>query len=106
MTTWNYTKKITMDNLSLEGRLTHEEEVGYVDWYFSQAEAGLADSTLSFTPVYLASDSVYEVLVTNQTQADSYIAMAYAIGEKIGYPLNATVVDVNYTTDTLPDNFR
>jgi len=109
MATWNYTKKIIMDNKSVEGREAHEHEFqdtnSYQDWYFEQIEAGLADPNRGFVHLKLAADTVYEILVTDQTQADSYIAMAYAVAERIGYPLSATVVDVDYATDTIPDNF-
>ena len=109
MATWNYTKKIIMDNKSVEGREAHEHAFqdinSYQDWYYNQIEAGLADPNRIFVPLKLASDTVYEQLTTGQTQADSYIAMAYETAIKIGYPLSATVVDVDYTTDTIPDEF-
>ena len=98
-----------MDNKSHEGREAHDHTFqdinSYQDWYFEQIEAGLADETAFFPPLKLVSPSVYEFLVTDQTQADSYIAMAYETAIKIGYPLSATVVDVDYTTDTIPSDF-
>lgn len=109
MATWNYTKKIIMDNKSVEGRAAHEaaflDRKSYQDWYYEQVDAMLADKTTLFIPHKFASDIVLEFLVTDQAQADSYIAMAYAVAERIGYPLSATVVDVDYTTDTIPDDF-
>jgi hypothetical protein len=105
MTTWTYTKKIIMDNQTQGGLEAHENATAYTDWYLAQGDAGLVDWAYRFLPHCLASPTVYEILVTNQVQADSYIAMAYAEAGKIGHPLSATVVDVNYTTDTIPDNF-
>ena len=100
-----------MDNKSVEGRAAHEatyyDQNSYQDWYYDQVDAGLADNRtmfLAFKPID-HTISVLEFLVTDQTQADSYIAMAYAVAERIGYPLSATVVDVDYTTDTIPDDF-
>ncbi len=89
-----------MDNKSVEGREAHEHINSYQDWYFEQIEAGLADPNRVFVHFKLAADTVYEILVTDQTQADSYIAMAYAVADRIGDPLSATVVDVDYATDT------
>jgi hypothetical protein len=107
MATWNYTKSVIMDNKSHEGREAHDDMwPDHQDWYFEQVEAGLADPTMPIVLMKLASDTVYELLVTDQTQANSYIAMAYAIAERIGYPLSATVVDVDYTTDTIPSDFN
>jgi|688.fasta_scaffold1779327_1 hypothetical protein len=94
MTDFTHTKKIIMDNNTPEGANAHTNngEV-YLDWYFDQVDAGLADSTKQFCVYEWISDSVCEILVTDQAQADSFIAMAYALADKIGYPLSATVVD-------------
>lgn len=94
MTDFTHTKKIIMDNKTLEGANAHtyNGEV-YQDWYHDQVYAGLADGTRQFSVYKWISDSVCEILVTDQAQADSYIAMAYALADKIGYPLSATVVD-------------
>jgi hypothetical protein len=109
MKTWHYTKNVVMDNKTIEGREALDNtflDLGsFQDWYFKQVEAGLADSTMIFVPQKLASDTVYEHLVTDQTQADSFIAMAYAQAERIGRPLSGIVVDVDYTTDTIPVDF-
>ena len=108
MATWNYTKKLIMDNKSMEGREAHEaaytDKGAYQDWYFDQVDAGLADNRSTFAP-YTVTDAVYEFLMADQAQVDSYIAMAYAVAERIGYPLSATVVDVDYTTSTIPIDF-
>ena len=108
-TMWNYTKNVILDNKSIEDRVAMEsvffDANGPQDWYYDQVEAGLADPLSRFLPVYQSSDTVWEHLVTDQVQADSYIAMAYAVAERIGCPLNGTVVDVDYTTDTIPDDF-
>jgi hypothetical protein len=97
MTTWKHTKKILMDHLSTEGCTQHENEIFYdvyEDWHWDQIDSGLADPNLNFQDICKKiSDTMYAILVTDQAQADSYIAMAYAIGDQIGYPLKATVVD-------------
>ena len=88
-----------MSTLSVEGCKQHENAIFfdiYQDWYFDQIEAGLADPNLAFQDICKKiSDTMYAILVVDQAQADSYIAMAYAIGDQIGYPLSATVI--NYT---------
>jgi hypothetical protein len=100
MTTWKHTKKILFNCLSTEGSTQHENysqnETSnvYADWYFNQVEAGLADPNLVFDDICKKiSDTEWSILVIDQAQADSYIAMAYAIGDEIGYPLNHIVVD-------------
>ena len=100
MTTWKHTKKILFNCLSTEGSTQHENysqnETSnvYADWYFNQVEAGLADPNLVFDDIWKKiSDTEWSILVIDQAQADSYIAMAYAIGDEIGYPLNHIVVD-------------
>jgi hypothetical protein len=94
MTGFTYTKKIIMDNKTAEGANEHVNNGGiYQDWYFDQVVAGLADSTKQYSMYNWTSDTVCEILVTDQAQADSYIAMAYALADEIGYPLSATVVD-------------
>ena len=83
-----------MDNKSQEGANAHIDNIEvYRAWYFDQVDAGLTDPARVFTLHEWTSTSVCEIIVTDQTQADSYIAMAYALGDKIGYPLSATVVD-------------
>ena len=88
-----------MSALSVEGCIQHENAIfldTYQDWYFAQIEAGLADPDLAFQDICKKiSDTMYAILVVDQAQADSYIAVAYAIADQIGHPLNATVV--NYT---------
>ena len=109
MTTWNYTKKLVMDNKTAEGCLALEDAFnavgGLQDWYFAQADAGLADPANSFSPSNKSSDTVWEHLLINQTQADSFLATALAMAEKMGLPLSGTIVDVDYTTDTIPADF-
>ena len=83
--------------MSVEGCTRHEDPFFlnvYLDWYYDQIDSGLADPNLDFTDIcQKISDTEYSILVTDQTQADSYIAMVSAIGEQIGYPVNTTVVD-------------
>jgi hypothetical protein len=94
MTNFTYTKKIIMDNKTPEGAFAHtNNSETYTDWYYAQVVAGLADDTRSFTQHEWTSPCVCEILVTDQAQANSYIAMAYTLADKIGYPLSATVVD-------------
>ena len=100
MTTWKHTKKLILNCLSTEGSTQHEnysqnEPLNvYADWYFNQVQAGLADPNLVFDDICKKiSDTEWSILVIDQAQADSYIAMAYAIGDEIGYPLNHIVVD-------------
>ena len=97
MTIWKHNKKILIDCLSIEGCTHHENDIfydTYLDWYYEQVESGLANPNLYFTDICeKISDTEYLILVTDQTQADSYIAMVSAIAEKIGYPVKATVVD-------------
>ena len=99
-----------MDLKSADGRTAHENAFtdpgGPQDWYYSQIDAGLADPTRTFVPLMLVSNTVYENLVADQAQADSFLANQYAMAEKIGCPLNGTVVDVEYTADTIPDDFN
>lgn len=110
MNIWNYNKKLIVDNKSQECREAHENTFddpnSYQDWYFEQVESGLADEKNWFAPYKLASNSVYEFLMTDQTQVDSFIALASAIADHINCPLSYTVVDVEYTTDTIPDDFE
>ena len=83
-----------MDNHTPEGRMAHEAQFEvYQDWYFNQVDNGLADSTVDFNPYEWVSDTVCEILVVDQSQADSYISMAYALADRIQYPLSSTVVD-------------
>ena len=109
MTTWNYTKKIVMDNKTQQGCLDLENAFhsagGLQDWYFEQAEAGLADPSKSFVPSNKASDTEWQHLATDQTQADSFLAAALAVAEKEGLPLSGEIVDVDYTSDTIPVEF-
>ena len=100
MTAWKHTKKLILNCLSIEGCTQHENysqnEISnvYADWYFNQVAAGLADPNLAFDDVCKKiSDTEYSILVIDQTQADSYIAMASAIGDEIGYPFTSIVVD-------------
>ena len=110
MATWNYTKKIIVTHISVDGRVAHENAFadlnGPQDWYYDQIDAGLADPSRPFVPLMLVSDTVYELLVTDQAQADSFLATTYAAAEKIGYPLNGTVIDVVYTSETIPWEFN
>ena len=98
-----------MDNKSVEGREAMEDALqilgGQQDWYYDQVEAGLADPLHYFLPCYQSSDTEWEHLVADQDQADSFIAITLAVAERIGYPLTATVVDVDYTTGTIPSDF-
>ena len=83
-----------MDNKTLEGANAHTNNSDvYQDWYVDQANAGLANDTTIFNMYEWTSDTVCEIIVTDQAQADSFIAMAYALADKIGYPLSATVID-------------
>ena len=95
MANFTYTKKIIMDNKTPEGADAHTDNRElYRDWYLDQVDAGLADGTKLFSEFFeWTSDSVAEILVTDQAQADSYIAMAYALADKMGYPLSHTVID-------------
>ena len=94
MSEFIHTKKIIMDNSTPEGASAHLDNSDvYIDWYLDQVDAGLADSTRQFCIHEWTYASVCEILVTDQAQADSYIAMAYALADKIGHPLSATVVD-------------
>ncbi len=94
MKTWNYTKKLIVDNKTEEGANAHlENSEQYEDWYYSQIDAGLADNTRFFTEYEWTSPSVCEILVTDQAQAESFIAMATALGEKIGFPVTGIIVD-------------
>ena len=90
-----YTKKIIMDSNTPGGASAHRDNNSevYLDWYLNQVDVGLADGTKQFCMHEWTSETVCEILVTDQAQADSYIAMAYALADKIGYPLSATVVD-------------
>ena len=91
-----YTKKIIMDNKTLEGATVHIDNIEvYTDWYYDQVDAGLADGTKQFNDFCnWVSDSVCEIILTDQAQVDSYITMAYALADKIGCPLSATVATV------------
>ena len=83
-----------MDNKTPEGANAHINSSDvYQDWHFDQVDAGLADGAILFNVYEWTSETVCEILATDQAQADSYIAMAYALADKIGYPLSATVVD-------------
>ena len=95
MTDFKYTKKIIMDNKTVEGANAHINNLEtYTDWYYDQVDAGLADDLTDISRIFeWVSDSVCEILLTDQAQVDSYIVMAYALADKIGYPLSATVVD-------------
>lgn len=97
MTIWKHTKSIIISTTSVEGCTRHEDPLFldvYLDWHYDQIDSGLADPNLDFTDICKKiSDTAYEIFVTDQTQADSYIAMVSAIGEQIGYPVKATVVD-------------
>jgi hypothetical protein len=110
MKTWNYTKKLIVDNKTEDGRWAHEaaynDQGAYQDWYYDQVDAGLADDSMVFLPHVIPDrDTMYTFLMTDQDQVDSYIAMAYAVAERIGHPLSHTVVDVDYTSDTIPIDF-
>ena len=98
-----------MDNKTAEGCLTLEDAFnnvgGLQDWYYEQVDAGLADPSKSFTPSNKLSDTVWEHLAADQAQADSLLAAALAIAEKVGCPLSGTIVDVNYTSETIPADF-
>jgi len=98
-----------MDNKTAEGCLSLEDAFnavgGLQDWYFAQADAGLADPSKSFSPSNKFSDTVWEHLVADQAQADSFLAAALAVAEKVGLPLSGVIVDVDYTSDTIPADF-
>ena len=96
MANFTYTKKIIIDNKTVAGVEEHMAATEYQDWLYDQHERGLADPSVIDVPLEMISDTVAEILVTDQAQADSYIAMATALGERIGYPLSVTTV-VDYT---------
>ena len=110
MPVWKYTKKLIMDNKSLEGAAdlfyAFHNVNGLQDWYFDQVEAGLADNSIDFCPFRIIQDFVFEVLVTDQVQADSLMARSLAVAENIGRPLSGIIVDVDYTSETIPDEFH
>ena len=94
MSNFTYTKKLIMDNKDADTRTAHEAQVdAYYDWYFEQVEAGLADNVLGFVLYEWVSDTICEITVTDQVQAESFFAMATALGEKIGFPVTGTIVD-------------
>lgn len=97
MTNFKHTKKIICDCLSVEGCLAHDTEdfvQTYTDWYYEQIETGRADPNLRWDDVCMKiSDTEYSVLVTDQTQADSIIAMVQRTADNIGYPVKFTVMD-------------
>jgi len=83
-----------MDNKNADTRTGHEaQSPAYLDWYFEQVETGLADGIMDFCLYEWVSDSVCEIIVTDQVQAESFLAMATALGEKIGFPVSGTIVD-------------
>ena len=96
MSNFTYTKKVIMDNMTVEGAYKHN---CYADdhkaWYQHQCQAGLADPLLGFLPHEYVSNTVCHILVADQVQANSFIAMMYAQAKKIQCPLSATVVDHN-----------
>ena len=110
MSIWKYTKKLIMDNKSTEGAhdlfFAFGNVNGLQDWWFEQVEAGLADNSLEFCPFRFIPDFVFEVLVTDQVQADSFMARSLAVAENIGHPLSGIIVDVDFTSETIPDDFR
>ena len=110
MATWKYTKKLTLDYKSAKGRQAHESAYldvnAYQDWYYEQIDAGLADGRGPYVPFKLVSDTVYEIIVTDQSQADSYVAMVDALGDRLGFPIAGySVTDVDYTAETIPVDF-
>ena len=98
-----------MDNKSAEGAadlfFAFHNVNGLQDWYFDQVEAGLADNSLDFCPFRIIPNFVFEVLATDQVQADSLMARSLAVAENIGRPLSGIIVDVDYTSETIPDDF-
>ena len=94
MSDFAYTKKLIMDNKNADTRAAHEAQAEvYFDWHFEQIEAGLADTAMAFVPYEWVSDTICEIIVTDQVQAESFFAMATALGEKIGFPVSGTIVD-------------
>ena len=110
MPVWKYTKKLIMDNKSLEGAAdlfyAFHNVNGLQDWWFEQIEAGLADNSLEFCPFRYVPDFVFEILVTDQVQADAFMVRTLAVAENIGRPLSGIIVDVDFTSETIPDDFR
>ena len=108
MANFRYTKKIILVDTSPTG---HQDDVApfIVDCFYDQVEQGLADSSHYFFPYcieyHVEHGWTAELLVADQAQADSYIAVEVAVAEQIGYSFSFTIVDVDYTTDTIPDNF-
>ena len=111
MTTWKYNKKITLGFTSVEGRKAHEsayhDKNAFQDWYYDQVDVELADKNVPYVPYKLISDTVYEILVSDQAQVDSFVAMVSALGERLGAPIaDYSATDVEYTTETIPSDYN
>ena len=94
MAIFTYTKKLIADYLTVEGRAAHEHQGEvYQDWYFDQIDNGLADDTIGYAPYEWVSDTVIEVLLTDQTQAESLLALCNTIAADVGFPVVGNIVD-------------
>lgn len=105
MSTWNYTKQISIIHPSEDSVIAHENNTDWTDWFYNQVEAGLADSTLRFLPHAMASALEVHILCTNQAQVDSLLAVQKQVDQNVGFDVQTTVSDVAYTDLTMPDNF-
>ena len=94
---WTYRKQLTCVNASQEEFDASRNDVTFVDWFYDQVEQGLADSGRAWLPYRdIGIDKLTtEILVSDQTQADSYITMGVAAYEKLGYTISYSVEDVD-----------
>lgn len=102
---WTYRKKLVAVHKTQEEIAIFRHADEFVDWFYDQVAQGLADSARAWLPYRdTGIDGLtIEILVTDQAQADSYIAMGVATCEKLGYTVSYSVEDVDLQRESYED---
>ena len=94
---WTYRKKLVCVQTTQEEFDTLFGCGEWSDWFYDQVDQGLADSGRVWFPHQYTGEHGWttELLVTDQMQADSYIAMGVALGASRGCPISYSIEDVD-----------
>jgi hypothetical protein len=95
-----YTKKAIVNYHTSESAIAHFEQAQneWDAWFYDELSNGQADDQDVFLPYNYVSATVAEILLKDMPQAERFIANHQAIVEKIGQPLNVSVIDFDSST--------
>ena len=99
-----YTKKAIVNYHTAESAIAHyDQTINEWDvWYFDEITNEQADDQISFLPYNYVSATVAEVLLKDTPQAERFIANNQMLVEKIGHPVNVSVIDFDSSTTDFP----